>query len=223
MQKSLYSILLLLIVSACNRNDPDSTIVPSIGKEFYPIKIGSLWEYKVDSIAYDDNSSTQAIDTFSYQYKEQVTDMYLDDLGIETYIINRWFRLNDSAEWYPARNYQTRIADYKVERVEENVRIVKLVLPLKERNSWNGNMFNNKDYQIFKILNYQTPLKINGNTHNAMQVEESNIDNFVEEIKKNTWYGEGYGMIKMQYDSLNTQSTGTKGFRYTLTIHNYQP
>lgn len=214
---------MVALLTACNRNTPDSTVEPSLGKEYYPIKVGSTWEYLVDSISYDDNSSTQAIDTFAYQYKEQVGDKFTDDLGNETYLINRWFRADDSANWQQVRNFTTRLIDNKVERVEEDVRLVKLLFPLRARNSWNGNMFNNRDYQLFKLTQFKVPFMLNGATYNSVLVEESNVVNFIEEITRHARYAEGIGMVYLQYDSLNTQSTGTKGFRYKLTLKNYQP
>ncbi len=223
MNRFFVGIVALMLLVACNRNSPDNTIEPSLGKEYYPIKVGSMWEYTVDSIAYDDNGSTQAIDTFAYEYKEQVTDKFIDDLGNETFLISRWFRANDTLNWEQSRNFTTRLIDNRVERVEEDVRLVKLLFPLKSRNSWNGNMYNNRDFQSFRVVSFKVPYVFNTTTYNSVVIEESNIVNFIEEITRYAHYAEGVGLVQLKYDSLNTQSTGTKGFRYKLTLKSYQP
>lgn len=213
----------VFILSACNRNSADDTVEPSIGKAYYPLKLGSTWLYSVDSVAYDDNGPVQAIDTFFYQYKEQITDAITDDIGNTSYIVSRFFRANDTSDWMQSRNFTSQIADNKVQRVEEGTRLVKLVFPLRMRNSWNGNMFNNRDYQSYRVVDFKTPYVFNGTANHSIKIEESNVVNFIEEITRTAQYAEGIGLVNLHYDSLNTQTTGTRGFRYKLQLQSYMP
>lgn len=223
MKKITSLLLVLAVLVACNRNDDDATVAPSIGYNYFPLNIGSTWIYKVDSIAYDDNGPTQAIDTFIYQYKEHIAETIEDDMGKPLYIINRYFRMHDSDTWEQVRNFAAQIVDNKAKRVEENNRFVRLVFPLKARNMWDGNLFNAQGSQIFKIVEFETPYVFQNNTVKSVKVEESNVTNFIEEIKRYQTYAENIGRVALVYDSLNTQTTGTKGFRYKLTLTSFTP
>ena len=220
MKKLLFLLGTLFVMGACNRND-DSVVSPQIGTQYFPLKIGQTWVYKVDSIAYDDNGPTQAIDTFYYQYKEQVTEAKTDDMGQPLYLINRYYRLHDSDTWQQVRNYSAQVIDNKAQRVEENTRYVKLVFPLKSRNTWNGNMFNAKGSQIYKLIDFEFPYTFQSSSYKSVKVEQANILNFIEEIKRYEKYAENIGMVELLYDSLNTQTTGTKGFRYRLNLMSF--
>ena len=220
MKKLFFLLSAFIVIAACNRND-DSGIAPQIGTQYFPLKLGSTWIYKVDSIAYDDNGPTQAIDTFYYQYKEEITEVQTDDSGQPLYVVGRFFRQHDSDTWQQVRNYAAQIIDNKAQRVEENTRYVKLVFPLKSRNTWNGNMFNSKGSQIYKLIDFEYPYTLQSSTYKSVKVEQANTLNFIEEIKRYERFAENIGMVELLYDSLNTQTTGTKGFRYRLHLTNF--
>ncbi|MBP9186471.1 MAG: hypothetical protein KBE91_07965 [Bacteroidia bacterium] len=223
MKKIAFLLLVLSVFIGCNRNDDDATVAPQIGYNYFPLNIGSTWIYKVDSIAYDDNGPSQAIDTFYYQYKEHIAETIEDDMGQPLYIINRYYRMHDSDTWQQVRNFAAQIVDNKAKRVEENNRFVRLVFPLKARNMWDGNLFNAQGNQIYKIVEFETPYVFQNNTVKSVKVEESNVSNFIEEIKRYQTYAENIGRVELMYDSLNTQTSGTKGFRYKLSLTSYTP
>ena len=223
MKKIAFLLLVLSVLIGCNRNDDDATVAPQIGYNYFPLNIGSTWIYKVDSIAYDDNGPSQAIDTFYYQYKEHIAETIEDDMGQPLYIINRYYRMHDSDTWQQVRNFAAQIVDNKAKRVEENNRFVRLVFPLKARNMWDGNLFNAQGNQIYKIVEFETPYVFQNNTVKSVKVEESNVSNFIEEIKRYQTYAENIGRVELMYDSLNTQTSGTKGFRYKLSLTSYTP
>jgi hypothetical protein len=220
MKKLFFLLSAFVVMAACNRND-DNGVLPQIGTHYFPLKLGATWVYKVDSIAYDDNGPTQAIDTFYYQYKEEITEVQTDDMGQPLYVIGRFFRQHDSDTWLQVRNYTAQIIDNKAQRVEENTRYVKLVFPLRNRNTWNGNMFNAKGSQIYKLLDFESPYTYQSTNYKIIKVEQANTLNFIEEIKRYERFAENIGMVELLYDSLNTQTTGTKGFRYRLNLTNF--
>lgn len=213
-------LLVPVVFIACNRNDDDVTKVGSTGTEFFPLKTGSTFIYKVDSIAYDDNGP-QAIDTFAYQYKEEIGGFYTDDAGHQACLINRYFRQHDSDTWTPAKTYTAQLVNNTIQRVEENTRYVKLVFPLKERMSWDGNLYNNLGYQPYRLQNFKRPYTLNNTTVNSIKVQQWDVENFIEEIKRYEVYGENIGMVELLFDSLNSQESGTRGFRYHLQLTSY--
>lgn len=176
--------------------------------------------YRVDSIAYDDNGA-QTIDTFYYQYKEEIGEEYTDDAGKQAFIVKRYYRDNDSTEWIPTTNYTVQLVGNTLQKVEDNVRIVKLVFPLRDRLSWDGNMYNNKGDQLFRIIDYKKAYALNNVSVTSLKVQQWNIQNFIEEIKRYEIYADNIGMVELLFDSLNTQDSGTRGFRYRLTLTSY--
>lgn len=220
MKKTFLLILTAVVLIACNRNDDDVTKAGSTGTEFFPIKTGSTFTYQVDSIAYDDNGP-QAIDTFAYQYKEEVGEAFTDDAGKQAYIIHRFFRRYDGDTWAPAKTYVAQLLNNTIQRVEENSRLIKLVFPIKDRLSWDGNLYNNQGYQAYKIQNFKRPYQLNNTTVASIKVQQWDVDNFIEEIKRYEVYGENIGMVELLFDSLNTQDSGTRGFRYHLKLTSY--
>jgi hypothetical protein len=189
--------------------------------EYFPLKQGSSFIYAVDSIVYDDNGPQQGIDTFNYQYKEEVGESFTDAAGNQAVFINRFYRQSDTDQWIPSRNYTAQLVSNTAQRVEENTRLVKLVFPLRERNTWNGNMYNNADYQTYRIVGFKTPYLLNNSAVSSIKVQQWDIENFIEEIKRYEIYAENIGMVELLYDSLNTQDSGTRGFRYRLKLTSY--
>lgn len=213
---------LLGVLWSCGKHDAAEDF-PAIGTEYYPLNIGRTWVYSIDSVAYDDNGPVQNIDTFYYQYKEVIADTATDDMGRLYCIVNRFYRNNDSDTWHQSRNYTAQIADNKAQKVEENTRFVKLVFPLRARNSWNGNLFNGRGSQTYRVTEFQVPYSLDGQVYNSVYIEQSNINNFIEEIRRYERYAENIGMVNLLYDSLNTQSSGTKGFRLRQNLTFFAP
>lgn len=223
MKKLLGLLIATLVLASCNRNEEEDN-VGSIGAEYYPIKLGSTWIYDVDSIAYDDNGPTQAIDTFYYRYKETITDTEVDGTGNLEYVVSRYFSVSDTGEnWQPVKRYVVQNVNNKIQRVEENVRYVKLVFPLKERNSWNGNMYNGKEPLSYRVQEFKQPYAFNGASSQSIKIDQYNVKNIIEEIKRYERYAKNIGLVQLLFDSLNTQTAGTKGFRYRLKLKSYQP
>lgn len=223
MKKAWIILLVALGVVACNRNDEDVDKVGPDGTEFFPVRTGSTFVYKVDSIAYDDNGPVQAIDTFYYQYKEEVGDAFTDDAGRQAYEVRRYFRQDDSSDWRSVNRYTVQLSANTLQRVEENTRYVKMVFPLRDRLSWDGNMYNNLGFQAYRAQDYGQPYQFNGREVKSVRVQQWNVENFIEEIRRHEVYAEHIGMVELLFDSLNTQHTGTKGFRYRLRLVSHTP
>ncbi|TAE79523.1 MAG: hypothetical protein EAY81_11165 [Bacteroidetes bacterium] len=222
--KNLLIVFITAVLFMACKDEGNEDEAGSIGTEYYPIKVGSTWIYTVDSIAYDDNGPTQAIDTFRYKYKETITSTDIDGTGNTEYLVSRYFTPTDTGEnWQSVNRYVVQLVNNKVQRVEENVRLVKLVFPLKDRNSWNGNMFNGKEPLAYRVQEFKRGYLFNGTTTPSVKIDQYNVKNIIEEIRRYERYAENIGMVQLLFDSLNTQSTGTKGFRYRLNLQSYTP
>ena len=136
--KLLYFILLLAIFSACKR-----AVIPAsevtLGKEYFPLSLGHFIEYQVDSIVYDDFHKTT--DTIHFQYRDEVADTFADNEGRKSFIVNRYQRPDSNSTWAENITYYITQANASVEVVENNLRYIKMVFPVKANTNWDGNIY----------------------------------------------------------------------------------
>ncbi|MEO5564546.1 MAG: hypothetical protein ABIR18_13955 [Chitinophagaceae bacterium] len=107
---------------------------------YIPLVKGKYITYRLDSLVFVDFQRVP--ETHRYQVKHVIDDSITDNLGRPTFRVYTYLR--DSAgttSWTPNGTYFiTRVAD-QVEVVENNLRFIKLHLPIKEGFSWKGNKY----------------------------------------------------------------------------------
>ena len=101
---------------------------------------GKFITYRLDSLIFTNFGRT--IETHRYQVKEQVDALITDNLGRPSYRVFRYIR--DSAgltAWQPSATYYvTPLAD-QVETVEDNLRTIRLHMPVRNNFNWKGNRY----------------------------------------------------------------------------------
>ncbi len=227
-------ILILIVISAsfiwsCKKNTDDSSTV-DLTYNYFPVNIGHTLIYDVDSLVYDDNTGHTTIDTFTYQYKEIVSENIIDDEGKPAQKLLRFFRKHDTDIWQSVNTWIESRSNLNAQKVEENIRYVKLVFPLNATKNWNRNAYNNLGENIFSVDYFDQPFTVNGTVYDkTLKIKKDSSINAIEEIRGIEIYARNVGLIYFQSDSINTQpnappSTGTKsrGFRYRLKLKSYQ-
>ncbi len=110
-----------------------------LGKEYFPLTIGHSVEYDVDSIKYNDFNKT--IDSFHYELKDVIQGEFLDNEGRKSFTVNRFKRQDDTYPWVENLTYYITETAFNIEVIEDNLRIIKMVFPVKTNTKWNGNIF----------------------------------------------------------------------------------
>lgn len=108
--------------------------------DYLPVTKGKYITYRLDSSIFT-NFGT-AIEVHSYQEKNVVDTLLTDNLGRPSYRVYRF--LGDTAAtptWKAAGTYYVTLAKQSIEVIENNLRSVKLSLPIRENFSWEGNGF----------------------------------------------------------------------------------
>ena len=77
----------------------------------------------------------------SYQVKDLVEAEITDNLGRPSYRIIRFSRKNPTDPWIANNTFMATPTEKSIEFVENNLRYIKLTLPVKADNSWRGNSF----------------------------------------------------------------------------------
>lgn len=129
---------------SCGDNTVTENLTLKEGYNYFPLEIGKYITYQLDSIVYRGQSGSDCIfvqDTASHFLKEEVVNIFEDNTGTVNYIIERFTSQNQNGPWQVTDVWYTKKTETKVERVEENLRFIKVVFPIREGTAWNGNTF----------------------------------------------------------------------------------
>jgi hypothetical protein len=227
--KKLSCLLFILsLIISCKKNDSTATVDST--NNYFPIDIGHTWIYDVDSIGYDDNTGATVIDSsHHYQYKETITENFIDAEGKPSQKLARYYRKNDTDTWVTANVWVIKRDNLRAEKIQENVRFVKLIFPLSVNSFWNGNIFNNIGSDKYFVDNFDQPATVNGIYYDkTLKVRRDSSINAIEEIRQFEIYARNIGLIYFQSDSINTQPidtsnlTKSRGFRYYVKLKSFQ-
>ncbi len=225
MRSLLYIIFLFAIISySCSKEE---VITPDLGYDYAGLAEGKYVIYDVDSFYYDDFFDT--IDTSYFQIKEVVDSKFIDLEGDEAFKIIRYRKNNDTTNWVLIDVWSSKITTTNFQKVEENVRLVKLIFPVKENKTWNGNSMNNLASMEYEYTAVDNAEVVGGNALNlvatVLQYEFSPLteENFFQEK-----YAKGIGLvykksvaIQNAYDSSSGTWVRSLGYDVTMTLSSY--
>ncbi len=189
------------------------------GKEYFPLEVGNTWIYAVDSIIYDNRG--ERIDTSKNIIKEVVTDSFVDGAGNTNYTISR-FRKEDN-NWIETQNWYAMVNEKQAIRVEENLRFIKMIFPVKENIYWDGNSFIDSENLVVKIAGesikmynnwrygyaqIDTSVTINDTEYSSVHtVLECDTENRLNRRFSEAKYAKDVGLIYRKMIILDTQNS----------------
>lgn len=135
---SVYVFLFSVAISSCTKGKDDFT--SDTINDYFPLQVGKYITYRVDSIVFVNFQSVQEIK--KYQVRNIVDAQILDAQGRPTYRIRQVIR--DTAGIQPWADNATLFYtpfSKSVEVVDNNLRYIKLQLPIRENFSWKGNSY----------------------------------------------------------------------------------
>ena len=108
--------------------------------DYIPLQTGKYITYRLDSLVFI--NSGRAEETHSYQEKHVIDAQIMDNLGRPAYRVFRYLRdtLGTQA-WRPSGSHFITLLANSAEIIEDNMRVIKLVSPVKEGSMWRGNRF----------------------------------------------------------------------------------
>lgn len=225
----IHASVILLVVSgiySCKK-DPETTPV-DIGYNYFPDEVGRYIIYQVDSITQDDIVETR--DTTRYLLKELVESTFIDNSGRPTMRIERYKKMYnpavpyDSMPWVISDIWTANRTATTAEKVEENIRYIKLVFPVVKGKEWNGNAFNTLGQQEYEMIAVDQPEAINNLSFDSViTVKQLLNDNAIEYISEEEKFAKHIGLIyKKQYSLYWGGSPADSiGYRFTQKIISY--
>lgn len=131
------------VISCKKKKEPVKT---DVGEAYYPNTIGKYIIYNVDSIVFDEFTFDSTF--YKYQIKEKIEEEYTDSQNRPALKLARYIKKFNATVPYSAMPWtikdvwQVNITNKNVEIVEENIRSVKLIFPIKTNSTWDGNSTN---------------------------------------------------------------------------------
>lgn len=221
-------LLISIILASCKKEDSVSSQF-GIYTDYYPLKIGNYHVYLVDSIFYDDFTSTS--DTFQYQIKEMITDTFFDEQQQLNYRLERQYKYKSKNESFDTIPWQLKNVwfitktNYSIQRVEENYRYVTITNPIKNGITWDGNAFNAKNKANYTYESFGETLL---EKEQSVAVIQQDIENLIEKKYYEQYFAKGIGLTKYYYIDVQSQNISNpsvpiadrieKGIQYTQIL-----
>ncbi len=149
MKQATYIIAILLSLAcftSCEEVTEDVTL-DNFGYEYFPLEENAFWIYKVDSVIYSQLGEEK--DTTSSYVKEEIVEVFVDQVQDTVYRIERSVSKSSDYEWNVVDVWAAQKNQTMATKTEDNLKYMKLVFPLKETVSWDGNAFITEDVDVF--------------------------------------------------------------------------
>ncbi len=176
---NLVTIIGMVLFISCKSEK--QVLEVELASDYYPMTVGKFITYKLDSTVYLGYTSTGTV--ISYYVKDVVESQITDNLNRKSFRIFRYIKKNlTDPVWNANLTYFVTPLENSIEYVENNLRYVRLVNPVKENNSWKGNGYieangSNSQLQYLKDWDYQYT--------NVKQTKTYNNINFAETVTVN--------------------------------------
>jgi len=206
-------------LSSCQKTEiAEETI--DLGYDYFPTD--SAWEriYLVDSIYFNDNN--QSSDTFQFLLKEEFAGL-ANGAGLESHrIVKQQVQFPNQQNWEARGSYFVLKTNQNLQQVVDNQRIIKLVFPIGNVQSWNGNAYNAQGRRNFIWQNMKVNHAIFDTSYtNSITVLEAQINNLIEEILIRSTYVKHLGLVEFTNNNLNIQTTGVSGYKIRQRLISY--
>lgn len=217
MVKKIFFGVLVWSLFSCQSEPPTGeNIDRSI---YFPLTTELTNDYQVNTYIWRDNG--ESIDTTNYQLREIVSADFVTSSDRILHTIDQYTRYNSREEW----NYQGRVTagvtDGSVSRMEGNVELIKMELPVKVGNTWNPTKYfdptitvdiGGQSVEYYKEWHseyisdseyYDVSDSIT--LSDVVHVEHANSENKVEKRFVMEYYAAHIGLVYQRIEVLDTQ------------------
>jgi hypothetical protein len=188
-------ILFLLVLSlfACKKDQSNTPVEKTIKEnKFFPLKVGSWLTYEIEQITIDNEVDVN--DTVHYQIKEFIESISDLDEDSKSYRLERYFRHNDSEEWIIKDVWQIKQFYTRIHKIEENIEFLKMISPLEEGDTWNGNAYNSLGHKEYEVESIRDTI-INTNFLEKATIVQIDQSSLIDKIYSAEEYIEGIGLV----------------------------
>jgi hypothetical protein len=189
-----YSIILsigfLFLINGCL----SSKIEPvSAGYDYFPLETGQYAIYDLTEQYYSLNAAPVQR---TYQLKEVVGDSYLDVTGNKAFRLMRYRRSTANQPWQADSVWSTRLVNNEAIRTENGLDFVKLLFPVSDQLTWDGNRLNSAGNDDYQLRNSRQPYRVSDKQYDeTVTVIAQNDSTLVSQDKRIDIYARQIGLI----------------------------
>ena len=215
----IFSIICLSgLIWSCS-TETESLDDSTFGYQYYPLAIGKVWEYRMDSILFDTIFRATKDTTISY-YKEEIKDTVRSTSGELLFKIDIFHKNDSLAAWNLIGSSFILKDPYQLTKIENGLRFIKLIFPIAKNRSWNGNSQVNEktvikirgeEFEAYRNWSYfynkinQEATILNKAYTKVLEVQEADDENLAEKRSSYAKYAEGIGHIYKEQWFLGTE------------------
>jgi hypothetical protein len=239
-----FGIITILFFYSCKKQT--ETFASASINNYYPLQTGKTYLYRLDSTIPAPFGASLIVK--SYQAKDSIESTFIDNEGRESYRIFRYTRDTLATQpWRFAATYFATPANKTLEYVDNNLRFIKLHLPIREGYTWKAHSFidtksintpisylDEWEYEYRNVdENYKVLNKSFDSTITVFQHDETtpagpfNPNNYQQRNFGQEIYAKGVGLIYKEFLHWTWQITpkqgyedGSYGVRLRLISHN---
>ncbi len=210
---ALVATLACILLPSC-KNDP-ATYLADYKYEYYPLDTGKYLVYDVDSIfSYNSNFVK---DTVHFQLMELVADTFYDNQNQLNYRLELYKRKTSAEPWIIDRVWYALKTINNVQKIEDELRFIKLTFPPSAGATWNGNLYiasGSQPFTDFQNWEYSyegvdVPYSINGfNFDSALIVSDVADSIYTYKHLRKEVYAKHVGMVYQEWE-MKTKQTVT--------------
>jgi hypothetical protein len=190
--------LILLAFSCTKKEMPEDSSTEDL--KYYPLTQGKFVIYDVDSVVYTEIPKDTVI--YKYRIKEKIADSFTDNTGQPAIRLERFIKKYDpkksydSISWTLKEVWMVNADRLKVQVVENNIRYTKLIFPIIEKASWNGNANNTLGAQNYVYDYIDRQESINGNNlEKVLFVRQRKDSSAISFRRFSEKYASGVGLV----------------------------
>ncbi len=197
--KSFIVLCFLIFLSACKKDKNSSPV--QLHTDYSPIEEGRYVIYESTEITHD--AAVNQHDTLTFLLKTKIGSIYVDNEGRAAREFLRFISLDTGLTWQLSDTWTTILDGNKLELVEENQRVVKLLFAPTIDKVWDINAYNSFPKQNASYSSIHTPRSINGNNFDStITVKQADFFSLVDYQKQNEVYAKGVGMVSKYFKDL---------------------
>lgn len=190
--------LIILLVLACGlwQCTEVTELRDELDREYYPVQVGNYWVYDVSETTFSNQFVEDARDSVTYQVRERIDTVFRDQTGELTYQLIRSRRSDASQPWGNDSIVTINKSNLDLRYTRDNLKTVRLVFPVKENKTWNGNAFNFRDPEEYAYTQVGQPFTLGDTTYQqTLRVVQDFNDNLVELDDRHEVFALGVGMV----------------------------
>ncbi len=212
--------LLLLSFLSCE----EETLEPMADKlaTYYPLELNRPIYYRVDSVVLRREVGGVRYDSSTTEARETLVETFTGADGLTYYRGERWERNNEFAPYRFKQTFTVTRDGSAIVRSEDNLTFTKLVSPIREGTSWDGNaafdsrrsvfvggelldVYDGWNYRYTRVDTSAT-LRTGAQLDSLVIVRQAEVfDNLVNYRNAYEWYAPGIGLVERFLDARYTQ------------------